>query len=142
MYTILYRKQKNHRFGIEKVLCKYCDLVLSAQFHDQYYLRRLGEKTFEGWLTLPCLKYVQQSSQMTVTRCLTIFPGIIPQRILFQSLHQKIWNQPVYTLLCQETPPKKTPQEIMEQFNEKLLEVMLGNGLVSELAYRFPLLLS
>ena len=30
----------------------------------------------------------------------------------------------------------------MEQFNEKLLEVMLGNGLVSELAYRFPLLLS
>ena len=30
----------------------------------------------------------------------------------------------------------------MEQFNRKLLEVMLGNGLVSELAYRFPLLLS
>ena len=30
----------------------------------------------------------------------------------------------------------------MEQSNQKLLEVMLGNGLVSELAYRFPLLLS
>ena len=32
--------------------------------------------------------------------------------------------------------------KIMEQFNQKLLEMMLGNGLVSELSYRFPLLLS
>ena len=45
---------------------------------------------------------------------------------------------PTVISLCIFAVHRKT----MEQFNQKLLEVMLGNGFVSELAYRFPLLLS
>ena len=70
--------------------------------------------------------------------------------ILMESFHNEFYLNPylkkdeisLAILFSVKKTKTRFHGKIMEQFNQKLLEMMLGNDLVSELSYRFPLLLS